>query len=87
MHIRQITQDDALDFLELNHQLDSETQLMLLEPGERTTTVEQIQHRIECTLQEDNEMVFVAEVALETWLGMPVLLVEDYDALRTERLS
>ena len=62
MQIRQITQEDALAFLRLNQQLDSETKLMLLEPDERTTTVEQIQHRIEYTMRQDNEVVFVAEV-------------------------
>ena len=62
MQIRQITQEDTLAFLRLNQQLDSETKLMLLEPDERTTTVEQIQHRIEYTMRQDNEVVFVAEV-------------------------
>ena len=61
MQIRQITEEDATAFLKLNHQLDSETQMMLMEPDERTTTVEQIQRRIEYTMRQDNEVVFVAE--------------------------
>ena len=35
---------------------------MLLEPGERTTTVDLMQDRIEHTLEQDNEAVFVVEV-------------------------
>ena len=62
MQIRLLEHEDAHAFLNLNHQLDSETQMMLLEPNERTTTVEQIQRRIECTVQQENEVVFVAEV-------------------------
>ena len=62
MRIRLITPEDAHAFLNLNHQLDGETQMMLLEPDERTTTVEQIQRRIKCTMQQDNEVVYVAEV-------------------------
>ena len=61
MQIRLIEYEDAHAFLTLNHQLDCETQMMLLEPNERTTTVEQIQRRIEFTEQQDNERVFVAE--------------------------
>ena len=62
MNIRMIAPEDAQLFLELNHQLDGETQLMLLEPGERTTTVQQVRSRIEYTLKQDHEAVFVVEV-------------------------
>ena len=62
MNIRMIAPEDAQLFLELNHQLDGETQLMLLAPGERTTTVEQVRNRIEHTLKQDHEAVFVVEV-------------------------
>ena len=62
MKIRFLTYEDASGFLTLNHQLDDETQMMLLESNERTTTMEQIQRRIEFTVQQDNEAVFVAEV-------------------------
>lgn len=57
-----IAPEDAQQFLELNCTLDDETKWMLLEPGERTTTAEQIRNRIEHTLKKDNEAVFVVEV-------------------------
>ena len=62
MNIRMITSGEAQPFLELNHRLDRETKFMLLEPGERTTTVDLMQDRIEHTLEQDNEAVFVVEV-------------------------
>ena len=39
--IREIRVEDAAAFLQLGKQLDEETTFMLLEPGERNTTVEQ----------------------------------------------
>ena len=57
-----IAPEDAQQFLELNHKLDDETKWMLLEPGERTNTAEQTRNRIEHTLKQDNEAVFVVEV-------------------------
>ena len=62
MNIRRIALDDASAFLELNHKLDAETNFMLMEAGERTTTIEQIESRIKNTLQSTNEEVFVLEV-------------------------
>ena len=62
MNIRMIAIDDASAFLELNYKLDAETNFMLFEAGERTTTIEQIESRIKTTLQSTNEMVFVLEV-------------------------
>lgn len=62
MNIRMIESKDALSFLDLNHKLDGETKFMILEPGERTTNVEQVQNRIEHTLQQNNEAVFVLEI-------------------------
>ena len=61
MKIRMICAEDAQPFLELNHKLDAETKLMLFEPGERSTTVQQVEKRIEHTLARDNEAVFVLE--------------------------
>ncbi len=61
MNIRMISVEDTKNFLELNQQLDRETKFMLLEPEERTNTVEQIQGRIQSTLKRDNEAVFVLE--------------------------
>tara|TARA_B100000683_G_scaffold240707_1_gene248105 strand:- start:74 stop:559 length:486 start_codon:yes stop_codon:yes gene_type:complete len=57
-----IASKDAQLFLELNHKLDGETKFMMLEPGERTTTVEQVQNRIKHMVHQDNEAVFVVEV-------------------------
>ena len=62
MNIRMIESKDALSFLDLNHKLDGETKFMMLEPGERTTTAEQVRNRIEHTLQQNNEAVFVLEI-------------------------
>ena len=41
MIIRTICKSDAEQFLNLCKQLDDETQFMLLEPGERKTTLEE----------------------------------------------
>ena len=58
--IRQITVDAAEAYLDLRTQLDSETKFMMLEPGERTTTIEQEQQRLTALLASDNSMVFLA---------------------------
>jgi hypothetical protein len=44
--IREIKESDAANFLSLCRQLDDENKFMLLEPGERKTTVEEQAHRI-----------------------------------------
>lgn len=59
--IRTITVQDAAAFLALTKRLDEESKLMLLEPGERTTTLEQQQQRIEELLGSRASMIFVAE--------------------------
>lgn len=61
MHIRKIQPDDAEAFLALNHQLDAETKTMLLEPGERNNDVESLRKRIEHTVVQTHEAIFVAE--------------------------
>ena len=61
MNVRMIAAEDGQEFLLLNQRLDSETKFMLLEPKERTSTVEQVKERIEITLQKNNEAVFVVE--------------------------
>jgi RimJ/RimL family protein N-acetyltransferase len=58
--IRQITAEDAEAFLALRAQLDSETKFMMLEPGERTTTIEHERERLTALLASDNSMVFLA---------------------------
>ncbi len=44
MNIRQAKPEDSKLFLELMKQLDHETEFMMLEPGERTTTAEDMEH-------------------------------------------
>ena len=61
MHIRKIQPEDAEAFLVLNHRLDAETKTMLLEPGERNSDVESLRKRIEHTVVQSNEAIFVAE--------------------------
>ena len=59
--IRPIQEDDAENFLKLCKQLDEETQFMLLEPGERFTTVSEQREQIKAMLSRDNQLIFVAE--------------------------
>lgn len=59
--IREILESDAHMFLDLCKKLDEETQFMMLEPGERLTTVEQQRERINQLLSQDNQMIFVVE--------------------------
>jgi RimJ/RimL family protein N-acetyltransferase len=61
MIIRTICEDDAEQFLSLCKQLDLETQFMLLEPGERKTTLEEQRAQIEILLRHENQTIFVAE--------------------------
>jgi len=59
--IREISESDAASFLALCKQMDKETRFMLLEPGERTTTLEEQEKRIRDILSKDNQTIFVAE--------------------------
>jgi RimJ/RimL family protein N-acetyltransferase len=61
MLIRTIHPDDAEQFLNLRKKLDEETQFMLFEPGERTTTVEEQREHIQRLLLQENSTTFVAE--------------------------
>jgi RimJ/RimL family protein N-acetyltransferase len=63
MIIRTIREEDAENFLQLCLQLDQETQFMLFEPGERTTSAEEQRQRIQGLLSQDNKNIFVAEQA------------------------
>jgi hypothetical protein len=63
--IRTITLDDAEALLRLQHQLDGETTFMLLEPGERTTTLEKARENIQRVLDQPNGTILVAEHAGE----------------------
>lgn len=59
--LRTIREGDAEQFLSLCRQLDEETHFMLLEPGERTTTLDQQRERIQRILGQANQTIFVAE--------------------------
>lgn len=59
--IRTIIPDDAEALLRLQHQLDGETKFMLLEPGERTTTLEKARENIQRVLDQPNGTILVAE--------------------------
>jgi hypothetical protein len=52
--IRPATVEDAEAFLALRAQVDRETQFMMLEPGERQSTVEQERERLMATRASDN---------------------------------
>ncbi len=68
--IRTATLDDAAAFLALREQVDHETKFMMLEPGERQTTVEQERERLANIVKFDNKETFLAEDAgqLVGWL-------------------
>lgn len=61
MIIREIQRNDAEAFLNLCHELDEETQFMLLEPDERMTTVNEQFAEIEDMISGDNKTILVAE--------------------------
>lgn len=61
IQIREIREGDAEKFLALCHQLDRETQFMLLEPGERLITVEAQRERIKSIHARDNRIILIAE--------------------------
>jgi RimJ/RimL family protein N-acetyltransferase len=59
--IRHVKESDADPLLALYKQLDHETQFMMLEPGERRTTVEEQRQRIRDLLARENQTIFVVE--------------------------
>lgn len=61
MQIRLIQTLDAAQMIELNRALDTETDFMLMEPGERSTSLEQQVSRINAITASDTEALFVAE--------------------------
>jgi len=61
MNIRVIRESDSEQFLLLGKSLDEETQFMMLEPGERTLTIEEQAQRIKSILSQDNQIIFVVE--------------------------
>ncbi|GMV68543.1 MAG: hypothetical protein AMXMBFR76_09820 [Pseudomonadota bacterium] len=61
MIVRPICERDAEAFIVLCKQLDEESQYMLLEPGERTTTVDEQRNMIKSMSFRDNQMILVVE--------------------------
>jgi RimJ/RimL family protein N-acetyltransferase len=59
--IRPITVEDAEALLNLRAQVDRETRFMMLEPGERQTTIDQERERLATLLKSDNKQTFLAE--------------------------
>lgn len=59
--IRTATPDDAAAFLALRQRIDVETKFMMLEPGERQSTVEQERERLANNARADNKETFLAE--------------------------
>ena len=59
--IREIQERDAANFLSLCKRLDEENKFMMLEPGERKTTIEEQRNRIRDILSRDNQAIFLAE--------------------------
>lgn len=60
LEVREIRADDAGDFLRLCQELDDETRFMMLEPGERQTSVEEQRSEISRVLERDNSTILVA---------------------------
>jgi RimJ/RimL family protein N-acetyltransferase len=61
IQIREIRIEDARKFLSMKIKMDSETKFMLLEPGERRTSLEEQEKQIAQMLSRPNQMVFLAE--------------------------
>lgn len=61
MIIREIQTEDARRFLELCKQTDSESDFLLFEKNERSTTVEEQRKSIESFIRSNNGTIFVVE--------------------------
>ena len=55
MNFRKATPQDSSCFLELMKQLDQETEFMMMEPGERTSTPEDMEHYLR-TMETSNSL-------------------------------
>jgi RimJ/RimL family protein N-acetyltransferase len=58
--IRETATADAGALLDLQHRLDDETEMMMLEPGERTATVDDVRARLRETIEAENSTIIVA---------------------------
>lgn len=68
--IRRAGEDDAAAVLALGRALDSETQFMMHEPGERTTTVEEQRKRIHAMTVSGNGAIFLALNDADEMVGL-----------------
>ncbi len=68
MHIREVTEQDAERFLRLCKQADAESQFLLFEEDERSTTVEEQRKMIESFVASENSTIFIVENE-ETFVG------------------
>jgi RimJ/RimL family protein N-acetyltransferase len=59
MNMRQAKPEDSKLFLELLKQMDHETEFMMLEPGERTTTAEDMEHYL-LSMEKSNSFLLLA---------------------------
>jgi ribosomal protein S18 acetylase RimI-like enzyme len=65
MEIRHIRVDDAEKFMQLVRRVENEAKYMLLEPGERNTSIDKQMKLIENILKENHSTIFVAEESAE----------------------
>jgi RimJ/RimL family protein N-acetyltransferase len=61
VQIREIRESDAERYLNLNEKLIRETDFLLVEPGERKSTVDDQRKRIVTFLESENSTIFVVE--------------------------
>lgn len=62
MQIRHVKLEDAVQLCQLIQQVESDSEYMLFEPGERKITVEQMQTRIRSMKTESHSEIFTAEL-------------------------
>jgi RimJ/RimL family protein N-acetyltransferase len=68
--IRQALPEDAEAYLALARQLDQETRFMMMEPGERTTTILSMRKRLQAYAKTQNQRIFVAENEAGDLIGL-----------------
>lgn len=73
IRIRPVQQGDAAQLVALFEALDSETSMMLWEPGERGLTLEVQQHRVREYLDSTTQAMLVAESVSETSSALEIV--------------
>jgi RimJ/RimL family protein N-acetyltransferase len=59
--LRKLVPEDAAELLSLQHQLDQESNFMLLEPDERQTSLQQVKEMVESFANADSSILIGAE--------------------------